>query len=61
MSSDFYKFYISIHYQEEANKYKKPESKSRQRWKFKKVLVNGKEFNSYEEALNKVDITVKSL
>lgn len=51
----------SRYYQNKANRYKKPESKSRQRWKFKKVLVNGKEFNSYEEALNKVDITVKSL
>ena len=51
----------SRHYQEEANKYKKPESKPRQRWKFKKVLVNGQEFNSYDEALVKVNNTVKSL
>ena len=48
------------HYADVANQFKRSSAKN-QKWKLRSVIVNNEEFNSYDEALDKIDEILERL
>lgn len=44
----------------EAQRLKRPETKSRQKWRFKQMLVDGEMFDSYDDALDTIEHNIQS-
>ena len=47
------------YYRDLAQQLKQPASKSKQKWKFKEVIVDGVSYNSYDEALAALDTSLR--
>lgn len=49
------------YYSSEASKLKQPETKRKQTWKFKDIIVNDKLFSSYDDALFEIEKRISNL
>lgn len=44
----------------EANRLKQPQDKSRQKWRFKQMIVNDETFDNYDDALDTIEHNIQS-